>query len=369
MTDIRSATNPIFGDNKLKLGVFGANGPGTAFTTVPELFQPTWENSIQVTQWADQMGIEANIPYQRFKAFNRHDLSQSMESSAWASAVCARTTDSCVMATTHVPTLAPVVSAKSASTMDQISGGRFGINIVCGWFKAEIGMFGGKLAEHESRYEMADEWITIHKRLWTEDEPFDFDGKFYKLKNLMIEPKPVQPGGPALMNAGASGRGAHFAAKHVDIAFTSLTDMTPEGIAASTANYRKLAREEYGRDIQVWTHTYVVLRDTIAEAKRYVTRFSDEYGDRKMADLYLGSNIPGYHELPEEEKEKQRLANMTGRGYGLLGNADDIASSMSVLSDCGLDGILLTWIDYTEGLPTFGREVMPLLVNKGLRAK
>jgi dimethylsulfone monooxygenase len=42
---------------------------------------------------------------------------------------------------------------------------------------------------------------------------------------------------------------------------------------------------------------------------------------------------------------------------------------MSVLSDCGLDGILLTWIDYTEGLPTFGREVMPLLVNKGLRAK
>lgn len=368
MSDIRRATNPIFGDNKLKLGIFGFNGPGTAFTTAPEKFNPTWENSNTVAQLADSLGIETLIPYQRWKSAATSTKSSAMESTTWAAAVSARTAASCVMATTHVPSLAPVVSAKAASTTDQISGGRFGINIVCGWLPSEIEMFGKPLAEHEARYEMADEWITIQKRLWTENEPFDFDGKFYQLKNLLIEPKPVQPGGPVLMNAGVSGRGQRFTAQHIDMAFTSLVDQTPEAIAVYVADYKKLAREEFGRDIQIWTHTHVVLRDSIAEAKRYTRRVFDEYGDRQQADLLLRANVPGYDAFPEEAMEKQRLATMTGRGYPLLGNADDIASSLSTLSDCGIDGVLLAWIDYTEGIRTFGEAVLPVLARKGLRS-
>src|ERR1700723_2903169 len=109
MSDIRRATNLIFGDTKLKLGIFGFNGPGTAFTTAPEMFQPTWENSLTVAEMADSLGIEAQIPYQRWKAAATSAKSRCLESTTWAAAVSARTAASCVMATTHVPSLAPVV--------------------------------------------------------------------------------------------------------------------------------------------------------------------------------------------------------------------------------------------------------------------
>ena len=59
--DPRNGINPLFNDNRLKLGVFGNNGPGAAMTTVPELFDPTWDNSLRVSQQADAAGFEAIV--------------------------------------------------------------------------------------------------------------------------------------------------------------------------------------------------------------------------------------------------------------------------------------------------------------------
>lgn len=213
-SDPRSGTNPIFGSNKLKLGLFGFNGPGVAFTTVPELFKPTWANTDRIARIVDSIGIEALVPYSRWKAFHRHDHGQSLETSTWAAAVSARTTHACVMTTTHVPAYAPVIAAKTAATTDQISGGRYGINIVCGWFKAEIAMFGTLQESHEDLYAVADEWITLQKRLWTEEDPIDFEGKYFTVKSALIEPKPVQPGGPAIMNAGAESSNCRWPRGH-----------------------------------------------------------------------------------------------------------------------------------------------------------
>ncbi len=84
------------------------------------------------------------------------------------------------------------MAAKQAATIDNISGGRFVLNIVTGWHRDEIEMFGGKILEHEDRYDAAVEWLEIIDRLWTEDEEFDFDGKFYQIKKGYLEPKPTQ---------------------------------------------------------------------------------------------------------------------------------------------------------------------------------
>lgn len=244
--DPRAGTNPVFWTQQTEIGCLGVNGPGVAFTKVPELFKPTWANSDEVTRMADAMGIEAIVPYARWKAFDRHDHGQALETSSWAAAASARTQHASIMSTTHVPAYAPVVAAKTEATTDQISGGRYGVNIVCGWFKAEIEMFGKLLRDHDDRYSLADEWIIIQKRLWQENEPFDFNSKYFQIADAMIESKPVQPGGPAIMNAGGSGRGQHFAAKHADIAFTAICALAPDAIRAKAAAYKKLAHNEYG---------------------------------------------------------------------------------------------------------------------------
>ena len=68
-----------------------------------------------------------------------------------------------VFATSHVPTVHPLLAAKQSATIDNISAGRFGLNIVCGWFRPEIEMFGIVQLDHDARYRMADEWLTVMK--------------------------------------------------------------------------------------------------------------------------------------------------------------------------------------------------------------
>jgi alkanesulfonate monooxygenase SsuD/methylene tetrahydromethanopterin reductase-like flavin-dependent oxidoreductase (luciferase family) len=106
--------------------------------------------------------------------------------------------------------------------IDHISNGRSILNIVTGWNKPEIDMFGVEMLPHGDRYDMAEEWLTIVKRLWTEDEEFDHEGKFYKIAKGYLQPKPIQAPYPAVMNAGGSERGRHFAAKYCDLVFTAL---------------------------------------------------------------------------------------------------------------------------------------------------
>ena len=105
-----------------------------------------------------------------------------------------------MFATSHVPTMHPVMAAKQAGTIDHISGGRFTLNVVTGWYRPEIEMFGAPLLEHDTRYDMATEWIEIIKRLWTSEEEFDFDGKFYNVKGAIMAPKPIQKPHPAIMS-------------------------------------------------------------------------------------------------------------------------------------------------------------------------
>jgi alkanesulfonate monooxygenase SsuD/methylene tetrahydromethanopterin reductase-like flavin-dependent oxidoreductase (luciferase family) len=366
--DLRSATNPLFNDNRLKLGVFGANGPGVAFTTVPELFKPTWANSSAVARLADQTGIETIVPYARWKALGKSDHSRSFETSTWASAVSAQTHQSCVMSTTHVQAYHPVVAAKTAASVDQISGGRFAMNIVCGWLAAEIEMFGQPLLPHEERYAAADEWIGLMKRLWTDEGPVTFEGKHYAVRDARIDPRPVQAGGPALMNAGGSERGRHFAAKNADIAFIFIQDPSPDALRANVEAYKRLAREEYGREIQVWVLSYVVQRDSVEDAKRYVDHYVLDHGDVAMADTFIEGTIANAKVAPPEVIEKMRYAIMAGvGGFPLLGTADDITESLRTLSSCGVDGVLLSWIDYIPGLELFSRTVLPRLEQIGLR--
>ena len=92
---------------------------------------------------------------------------RSFETFTWATGLLAATERIQVFATFHVPLAHPVLAAKMAATADHISGGRFGLNIVAGWYTAELSMFGLTQREHDERYEVADEWATVLKQLWT----------------------------------------------------------------------------------------------------------------------------------------------------------------------------------------------------------
>jgi FMNH2-dependent dimethyl sulfone monooxygenase len=370
--DPRAATNPLFNDNRLKLGLFGLNGIGISMTNVPEAPNARWAESVSVSKLADAAGFEANVPYARWRGFVEEDAGHrsglAMDCYTWAAATSQVTQRGGVFATSHVPTLHPIVAAKQCATIDQISGGRFGLNVVAGWNKPELDMFGVPMKEHDDRYAQASEWIEVVQRLWTEDDAFDFEGQYYSIKKGISLPKPLQKPFPPIMNAGGSDRGRAFAAKYADMAFVIIKSDDPEQIRAEADLYRRTAREEYGRDLQVWTFAYVVQRDTESEARDYLRHYAVEHGDDRALDGWM--RLQGMHTklMPKDVLEAMRFRFKAGNGgFELVGTAEQITDRLNLLSGAGIDGVLLGWVGFEDGIRRLIAEVLPMLVQAGLR--
>ena len=122
----------------------------------------------------------------------------------------------------HTPLFHPVIAAKQMATVDQIGEGRFGLNIVCGWNEGEFEMFGIDQREHEDRYGHGQEWIDTIREIWTREESFDHDGRYFHLKEVRCKPKPYGGTLPFTINAGASERGRAFAVQNCDAYFTGV---------------------------------------------------------------------------------------------------------------------------------------------------
>src|SRR5207237_6609499 len=91
-----------------------------------------------------------------------------------STALLAATRDIITFATVHTALINPVFAAKQIATADHVGRGRSGLNVVSGWNVGEFDMFGTTMLEHDTRYAYTEEWLTIAKRIWAEDQAFDF---------------------------------------------------------------------------------------------------------------------------------------------------------------------------------------------------
>jgi alkanesulfonate monooxygenase SsuD/methylene tetrahydromethanopterin reductase-like flavin-dependent oxidoreductase (luciferase family) len=368
---LREASNPLFNDRKLKLGTFCSNlSGGATMSSIDGILAAKWESSLALARLADEMGFEAIVPVGRWKGFGgtTNFNGEGFECFTWAAAMSALTKDCGVFATSHVPTMHPVMAAKQAATIDHIGGGRFTLNVVTGWYRPEIEMFGAPLLEHDTRYDMAVEWLEIIKRLWTSEEEFDFDGKFYQVKRAIIAPKPVQKPHPAIMSAGASPKGREFAARHADVNFINLDAFDFDAVKARVDASRKTAWDECKREIQVWTNAYIFQGDSEADARASYEDCVFKNGDWEGVENLV--NIMGLNSLSIPAPALQTLKQhfIAGwAGYPLIGTKEQVVDGLSLLERAGFDGVVLSWPRYVEDMRQFKAETFPLVQQAGLR--
>src|SRR5262249_30500654 len=178
-----------------------------------------------------------------------------------------------IFSTVHVPLVHPVFAAKALMTIDHVSRGRAGLNIVCGWNQEEFDMFGHRQSEHDDRYRQGSEWFSILLRIFTAEAPFDHDREFYKLRQVIGAPASVQRRRPVTWSAAFSPAGRRFAATTSDFLFTSLRSF--ESAKPHIADIRRLAADA-GRDVGLLTTTHVVCRETDAEARQDYAYYARE---------------------------------------------------------------------------------------------
>lgn len=147
------------------------------------------------------------------------------------------------------------MAAKMGTTVDLISEGRWGLNVVAGWMQSEYELFGQQMAPHADRYAFAQAWVELVKRLWTEDDEFDFESEYFRTKGAISIPKPMQRPLPAIMNARLSPAGQKFAVNNADMIFINLGDVA--GTEKTIANVRKMAAEA-GRRVAIWGNVHIV---------------------------------------------------------------------------------------------------------------
>jgi len=110
-----------------------------------------------------------------------------------------------------------VVLARMAATLDQLTGGgRIAIHFITGGDEADQRRE-GDFVPHDTRYRRTGEMMSVMRRLWSEDVPFDFDGEFYRYESAFSSVKPVTPGGIPFYFAGASAPAIEVGAEQADV--------------------------------------------------------------------------------------------------------------------------------------------------------
>ena len=354
--------------NKLSLGLFGANcSGGLATSTFSDRWDASWENNRDLARMADDAGLDFMLPLGRWIGYGgetNHNGS-NFETLTWAAGILASTRNIRAFGTVHVTAINPVVAAKQMVTCDHIGGGRFGLNIICGWYQKEFDMLGIDLDAHDRRYELGQEWIDVVTRVWSAEEPFDYDGDFFKLRGTVLDPKPVSFTRPILVSAAASETGREFALKNADMLFTVVWGL--EQLPETLAPLRRAA-DATGRNIGLFSNAYAVCRPTQKEADEYHHWYAVECADTGAVETMVVERGLDKRDVPEERRRLFRLRAAGGNSaFPIVGDPDTVVETMRRLNEAGVDALALGLPNYLKELPYFRQEVLPRLERLGLR--
>lgn len=326
-------------------------------------YKPSFEFNKSVTQMAEELGFGFALSMVKFRGYGgrTEHWNHCLESLTLMSGLAAVTSKIKLYGSIAPITLNPAIAARYAATIDDISGGRFGINIVAGWNKSEyaqMGMWPGE--EHYARrYEYASEYVEIMRALWR-DGTVTHHSEYFDLEDCMCLPMPKHH--IDIVGAGSSPRGRRFVAEHADFHFGA--GSTVEKVEAS--NRELLAEaEKTGRSVGAYPVVMVVLGDTDEEAMEKVERYNRgadidainfmlaQYGMDPAAD---GSSA-------DVVRNHQRsVSAFYGGGTPLAGSPETVARRLEEMGAIeGVAGIMLIFDDFIEGMGRFGKDVMPLV--------
>ena len=262
----------------------------------------------------------------------------------------------------------PLHLAKWGATLDHISHGRWGINVVTGHRAVEHEAFGGDLIEHDLRYELAAEFIEVLQRLWGDDEPYSFKGKSsWKLKNAYVTPKPCF-GRPVLVNATGSDAGIAYAARYSDVVFITSPGASDfsraiEALPAHTARIKQAAHE-VGREVRTLLNPMVISRETEQETKQYydaIVAHQDLHSPGGMNALE--SDAHAWRGRSADPPSRRAI----GGNVEVVGTPEQIVEQFIQLKRAGVDGLQISFFDFKPDLEFFGDRILPLMKQAGLR--
>ena len=311
----------------------------------------------QLAQQADRTGWDVTL----IAELNLNDIkgpeADCLEAWTTAAALAPLTERLELMAAVRPNFRLPALVAKEAATIDQISNGRFTLNVVSAWWQEESDEYGGAWVQHDERYARTEEFLAVLKGMWTSDE-YSLGGRYYTIKNAHLAPKPVQKPWPTLYAGGESPAAKDLIARECD-AYLMHGD-APEALAPKIEDMR--ARRSKHPDLpplRFGVAGYAIVRNSDTEVKKEIARITDvnasARGYASYQDFIKGSQL--------ETKLSLEDYSVSNRGLrtGLVGTPDQVAEQVRGLARIGIDLLLLQCSPQREEMQRFSSEVFPLV--------
>jgi len=354
--------------HKLELGVFipVGNGGWITSTTSPKL-PATYDYNKRVSLLAESMGFDFVLSMAKWRGYGgeTNHWNETLESLTTMSGIAEATTRIKVWGTVHMMIFPPAVIAKMSATIDQISGGRFGLNVVSGSNPYDLSQMGlWKDLDHGQRYDLGEEWIHVLRRLWTE-ERVDHKGTYFELTDCMSYPKPQRP--PTIICAGQSDRGFKFTVDHCDVAFFWGSD---DPASIQRALRAKEIAAEAGKP-EFKTNALVTLipgaTDEEAEARlAYYNSGVDKEALAVQAVEYSADKSVGINQAAQNFLKQNEIKSAVLPGT-MAGSPETLARRVARLVKEGrIDAVTIIVPDFIDDLETIGRQMVPLLERYGV---
>ncbi len=353
----------------MQLGVFipiGNNG-WLISTTSPQ-YMPTYELNRTVVEKAERFGFDFALSMIKLRGFGGPSefWDHNLESFTLMAGLAAVTKRIQLFATIGVLTMPPPIVARMAVTIDDISGGRFGINVITGWQVkeyAQMGLWPGE-AHYQQRYEYCEEYVTVMKELWATGHS-DFKGQFFTMDDCRLSPLPRRP--IPIVCAGQSDRGTRFAAEYADFNFVSRQGVNePTKIAPSVARL-VAATGVTGRSCGALVLTMIIADETdaAAEAKWEHYKSGTDFEAMYYRDAQAGTDVAANKEATIANFAAATAQKLPSAQNVLVGSYARIAAMLDEMATVpGVQGAMLTFDDFVIGMEQFGTRIQPLMQSR-----
>lgn len=309
----------------------------------------------------------------------------------------------------------PYAFARRISTLDHLSGGRIGWNIVTGYLDSAARNFGQqRQLGHDQRYDQADEYLEVVYKLWEKSwdddavvhdkaaglytdparvHPINHAGHYYNVPGFhLCAPSPQRT--PLLYQAGSSPRGTAFAARHAECTFVSGPS---KQVVRNYVTGIQAAVRDAGRapgSVLVYAQALIVTAPTAAEAEAKYQDYLAHVDIEAALTLLSGWTGVDFGALPLDAtieyiendagrsalasfsaadpsrtwtvREAARFIGLGGRGPVLVGDPSQIADQLEAWQDdTGIDGFNLAFAVAHESMADVVRLVVPELRRRG----
>jgi pyrimidine oxygenase len=357
----------------MKYGIFLPNGSnGYILSKATSLYEPTFEHNKQISVEAEDLGFNMVLSMMKYRGFGGETgyWDSCLESFTLMAGLAAETKKIELFPSVTLLAHHPAIVARMVATIDDISDGRCGLNVVTGWNKPEYTQMGMWKSDdyYDQRYQLARDYVSVLKELWTKGY-CTYQNDSFNLEDCACFPLPKHQ--PMIVAAGQSPAGMRFVAEVGDRNFV----MASETKLPGKVRELKGIASEYGRDVGTFACIQIVSADTDREAEAITSRIIEEADKgaiaRVIASATLDTNPAGSSEQMKTGLTRPPAeGNIAFMGMPVIyGSHQRVAEKLDrVAEEADIDGVMLCFTDYLKGIRDFGDHVMPHLSSASVSA-